>query len=859
MAFKGQKEKLSAFLEIASTEKQLLASIYSKGLLHKDVKELYHKARSSYENIILNDHEGEGLQEVEYSLWKLHYKHIDEYRKQIRRYNTDRRKSGASGEDTGNVYMDGFKSFLYEATLFYMDLVRRLRNKCGLPEELLLHKKRGKSSSWTERVKFPHCQYACHRFLVCLGDLARYNELCKKGHEARDWSVSAAYYLEASCVWPDSGNPHNQLALLATYIDDPFLALYHSVRSLAVKEPFPDAWNNLMLLFEENRSIHIHSLSREAHLDLLKPCEKTFLDATSCESKASSSNNKLEGIAGVSSEMSDIWPLFVRLISFFLMKSGLLEDFPHTLASLVRRLEALMALGEEELKGTLESYQSLDPSEKGPNRALQLVTILIFTIHCLTKSQKGHKQKEDGNSGCHLTELALSAIFICVGRIVDRCLTRGVFKECCPLLPAVLVFVEWLVNTLGRAEGLTKDERVMSAMAYFFDTFVDLLNRLNLGAEEVASDNTAVWEDHELLGFDPMAHAHAGLDFTSKMGHVGDGKLRSRRIFLAATRIASTQGDLSHWIVYDKLQKRFRRSTQSENHHVSNTTEEEEEEEEEEEVILFEPPIGRGNDTKKEEKSSPVVDQHERESETFSFYPETPETSKFYFDNPLRPRVPNSGPPSLKGWVVGGESPHPHFSPEAINVLSLDELGYPKVDSSSSSPRVSIDVLDAPPPPYVSPPPSAPLLPEQGGDGILGAPPMRGYTYATRGPFEYAGGYSPPQGGMMSSSEWLYHYRNRQECDRAMWDPHVTNIRRLDGDPLCQWGYPLISTPGTLLYLDSPIVPAGRGDTGRDDKVLFGWQRAEEPALVLQYLKEREVGGFVQPGSQFRGPTFMGN
>lgn len=42
-----------------------------------------------------------------------------------------------------------------------------------------------------------------------------------------------------------------QLALLATYVGDSFLALYHCIRSLAVKEPFPDAWNNLMLLFEK--------------------------------------------------------------------------------------------------------------------------------------------------------------------------------------------------------------------------------------------------------------------------------------------------------------------------------------------------------------------------------------------------------------------------------------------------------------------------------------------------------------------------------------------------------------------------------------------------------------------------------
>jgi len=44
-----------------------------------------------------------------------------------------------------------------------------------------------------------------------------------------------------------------QLAVLATYIGDDFLALYHCVRSLAVKEPFPDAWDNLILLLEKVR------------------------------------------------------------------------------------------------------------------------------------------------------------------------------------------------------------------------------------------------------------------------------------------------------------------------------------------------------------------------------------------------------------------------------------------------------------------------------------------------------------------------------------------------------------------------------------------------------------------------------
>ena len=54
-------------------------------------------------------------------------------------------------------------------------------------------------------------------------------------------------------IWPDSANPQNQLVVLAIYVGDEFLALYQCVRSLVVKKPFPDAWENLYLLLEKNR------------------------------------------------------------------------------------------------------------------------------------------------------------------------------------------------------------------------------------------------------------------------------------------------------------------------------------------------------------------------------------------------------------------------------------------------------------------------------------------------------------------------------------------------------------------------------------------------------------------------------
>lgn len=207
-----------------------MALIHSKGLLHKDVQELYRKVRTAYQSIILNDYDVVDLQEVEYFLWKLHYKHIVEFRKSMRQHwmsgeSTKGETSPVDIDSQGNInrYVDGFKTFLSEATDFYSNLTKAFREVCGLPGEVFLYNK-GDSSFSTEQMKLSKCQFACHRFLICLGDLARYGELCKK-QDASKWSVAFTYYLEASRIWPASGNPHNQVGFFILLNDEHRLCL----------------------------------------------------------------------------------------------------------------------------------------------------------------------------------------------------------------------------------------------------------------------------------------------------------------------------------------------------------------------------------------------------------------------------------------------------------------------------------------------------------------------------------------------------------------------------------------------------------------------------------------------------------
>lgn len=571
-----KKGKPNLLVEVANTDKQLVTLIHSKGLLCPEVQELYHRVCSSYEKILLNDYDQAELQDVEYSLWKLHYRHIDEFRKRIKKSSVSDNtmpQSGANVQRSSDNHIEGFKSFLLEAMAFYRNLVVKIKRYYGLPEESSFAKE-GYMSTTLEPNKKQKYQFLCHRFLVCLGDLARYKEQYENfGAQEHNWSVAVSHYLEATMIWPDSGNPQNQLAVLATYVGDEFLALYHCVRSLAVKEPFPDAWNNLILLFERNRSSDLHSLSMEAHFDFSKPSERSSNQVKSQSRDGFSNCNMLKAEHDCFKE-TNLWSLIIRTISFFFIKSSL-EDFPYTFASTMRELDAAMELDDAKLKALLESYQLMDSARTGPFRALQVVSIFIFTIENLINAPeiKGSKDKNYMQQ-LEFIRWALSATFIFMGRLVERCLKSNSLDSS-PLLSSVLVFVEWLVGILEKAESYASDGKSRSAMSYFFGAFVGLLKQLNARSEVPSPKKTALWEDYELRGFAPVLCSHQSLDFSVHFGHIKSFEAgiecRADRVINAAMKIANRSNGSQKWIIYDKIGMRFSVAVSNVNADTSNS------------------------------------------------------------------------------------------------------------------------------------------------------------------------------------------------------------------------------------------------------------------------------------------------
>lgn len=96
------------------------------------------------------------------------------------------------------------------------------------------------------------CRHSLHRCFVFLGDLARYRELHSQKAK-KNFAAAESFYHKALEVIPENGNPHNQLAVLATYVEAETVAVYRYCRSLLIAQPFATAEENLALLFERSR------------------------------------------------------------------------------------------------------------------------------------------------------------------------------------------------------------------------------------------------------------------------------------------------------------------------------------------------------------------------------------------------------------------------------------------------------------------------------------------------------------------------------------------------------------------------------------------------------------------------------
>ncbi|KAK3601212.1 hypothetical protein CHS0354_004412 [Potamilus streckersoni] len=163
---------------------------------------------------------------------------------------------------SGSSLEAAYRTHLSSASGYYYHLLFRLQYEFGLKLDnqldfpLIPDHKAGRNwrSSSKKRDVTPNVQEwalkACHRCLVCLGDIARYQQDFDGGYST---STAERFYQQAIALFPEIGMPHNQLGTLAGSWYFHCEAAYHYMRCMVCDKSFDGAEANLQRLFEKNQ------------------------------------------------------------------------------------------------------------------------------------------------------------------------------------------------------------------------------------------------------------------------------------------------------------------------------------------------------------------------------------------------------------------------------------------------------------------------------------------------------------------------------------------------------------------------------------------------------------------------------
>ncbi|XP_051149558.1 nonsense-mediated mRNA decay factor SMG7 [Andrographis paniculata] len=548
--------------------------------------------RENYEAIILEDHEFSEQHDVEYALWQLHYRRIEELRVL---FNAALASSGSGAPQNGKgparagperftKIRTQFKTFLSEATGFYHDLMLKIRAKYGLPfgyfsddsdNQTPMSKDGNKSSELKKGLM------SCHRCFIYLGDLARYKGLYGEGDaKARDFDAASSYYMQASSLWHSSGNPHHQLAILAGYSNDELVSIYRYFRSLAVESPFITARDNLIIAFEKNRQNFTQLLgdSKSTSKPKMPTSRVPGRGRNKGEPRPPLKDEKVEASDVKEKSPATVEPLkafitrFIRMNGILFTRTSL-ETFDDVLSMVKTDVVELISSGPN------EEFNFGSDAAECRLAIIRMVAILIFTVYNVNKEHE-NQSYADILQRSVLLQNAFTAVFEFMGFLLDRCSQLN-DPSSSYLLPGIMVFVEWLACHQDVAVG-NELEKQVSAKSFFWKKCVSFLNKLltsgyafvnedddetcfsNMSKydESETTNRVALPEDFELRGFLPLLPAQLILDFSRKHSFVTelgnkDKIARVRRIVAAGKALANVVRIGQEGVHFDYKHKKF--------------------------------------------------------------------------------------------------------------------------------------------------------------------------------------------------------------------------------------------------------------------------------------------------------------
>ncbi|KAK6127253.1 hypothetical protein DH2020_038979 [Rehmannia glutinosa] len=553
------------------------------------------KICENYEAIILEDHAFSEQHDVEYALWQLHYRRIEELRAL---FNAALASVGSAASQNGKGPVRTgpdrltkiriqFKTFLSEATGFYHDLMLKIRAKYGLPlgyfsddhdSQIPMSKDGNKSSEVKKGL------ISCHRCLIYLGDLARYKSLYGEGDSKAGISqlhLVTICKLLRSCL--------QVLAILAGYSNDELLSIYRYFRSLAVDNPFITARDNLIIAFEKYYHVSLvlvmvvctvknlmRRLNKHERRHLQGCLGKEELKG---ETRPSFKDNKVEANV-VKERVSNNFELFRAFVTRFVRLNGILftrtslETFAEVFSMVKNDLLELLSSGQD------EEFNFGSDAAECRLATVRMIAILIFTVHNVNRESE-NQSYADILQRSVLLQNAFTATFEFMGCILERCNQLNDLSSSY-LLPGIMVFVEWLACHQDVAVGSELEEKQVNARSFFWNKCIVFLNKLlssgyvcvNQDEDETCFSNMSKYdesetanrlalpEDFELRGFIPLLPAQLILDFLRKHSFGGDGGNKERtarvqRIIAAGKALANIVRIGKEGVYFDTKVKKF--------------------------------------------------------------------------------------------------------------------------------------------------------------------------------------------------------------------------------------------------------------------------------------------------------------
>ncbi|KAF9946627.1 hypothetical protein BGZ72_000175 [Mortierella alpina] len=515
---------LERYKSTQEQERQLKSLLHQKGTT--GVTHARDRLREEYEGLILTNVVLAQSKDIEGALWKnVFYIVIDGYRRKLatldRHDNTDnqqdnRRRDGRGDREGARSRPHGtrgnkkpvpsveyrkvsskFRAFIQEATGFYHRLIQSLTayydlNESGESGESIQSFPAGDKGPMLEVTDAARqCAISsCHKCYIFLGDLARYRQTYNDAPK-KNWSAARDYYNEARNLLPSSGNPYNQLAVIATLAPNNFLALYFYYRSLAVRLPFMTARNNIRVLIQK----------MTAHPEK----SKKFI-------KDERPNDRQVANAKESSQLDDFLSKFILLHGALFMRTA--EDFDGALMGdylerliVERQIDPDLLLKIQIINmSSLYTMCYIPLQDDGPaatpqqqieteRKALQLILVAFATIlRYSTLDLEKHRNGEYKNNGRPIDFLP---------SLVHRS------------MPTLRLSLKWMQVNLHHVKRLTdglsaeqREERfkvnqIMKDLA----TLLTLLGQFHWYTEDTIFCRDVLKEDAELQGFAALKRA----------------------------------------------------------------------------------------------------------------------------------------------------------------------------------------------------------------------------------------------------------------------------------------------------------------------------------------------------------------